>query len=91
MMKSMPRYMAALQRDVSMGCASEKMRIAYGENGDLQMFVCDSISEDPPEKYLTENAYPNSGEALHCYQALWLSMFTRHMEGARVEEVILDD
>jgi hypothetical protein len=52
------------------------------KNGEIQICLGDTVGSDEHSNPcdMTKSAYPNQAELLLNRQALWLSMFTRHMK-----------
>jgi len=78
-MKEVPKYITSIQiqanepgnLNISLGCE---------KNGAMIVNYQDTSELDQDSRYINEAAYPNSAIMTHGKYAMWLSMFTRHVQ-----------
>jgi hypothetical protein len=75
-MKEVPKYITSIQIQAN---GNLNISLGFEKNGAMILNYQDTAQLDQDSKYINEAAYPNSAIMTHGKYAMWLSMFTRHV------------
>lgn len=78
-MKEVPKYITSIQIQAD---ETKNINISLGfeKNGAMMLNFQDTAELGQDSTYMNETAYPNSAIMAYGKYAMWLSMFTRHVQ-----------
>ncbi len=84
-MKEVPKYVTSIQIQTN-EAGNLNISLGFEKNGAMILNFQDTAELDQDSKYINEAAYPNSAIMAHGKYAMWLSMFTRHVQPCNDDE-----
>jgi len=84
-MKEIPKYITSIQIQAN-EAGNLNISLGFEKNGAMILNFQDTAELEQDSKYINEAAYPNSAIMTHGKYAMWLSMFTRHVQPCNDDE-----
>ena len=78
-MKDVPKYITSVQIQAN-EAVNLNISLGFEKNWAMILSYQDTAELDQDSKYINDAAYPNSAIMAHGKYAMWISMFTRHVQ-----------